>query len=413
MRRVFTILTAFVLLLGALAVGMFTADLPFWVRAMHLPLEADEDYLPVVAIGEAGGAPQPPSADVTAPAAQVNDTAAAAPVDLADPAVPIDTVAAVVKFENTALESAVTRARNAGSRALLVLRGGDTVIARYFGADDDRSLLPAGLIARPVTAMTIGLALADGSLASLDEPVARFLPEWADEARGRVTVRQLLEDTSGLETGGNTRGLLYRSPWKDLARLPAFGTSKSVRLLLGNDFAGTALRFDLEHEPGGFFNASPANPQLAAVILERVTGIPYERFVDERLWRAIGGGRAQLSLDRRAGMPAAHCCWRATGPDISRVLSLLATSGVHGGRQVLPSAWVQEMARASRVSAGSAMQLSRLYIDSRAALCGSDDHGSMFWVIPERALTIVNIVNPEGASPPELPGLLLQALSPG
>jgi CubicO group peptidase (beta-lactamase class C family) len=242
--------------------------------------------------------------------------------------------------------------------------------------------------------------------------VARFLPEWADEPRGHITLRQLLEDTSGLETGGDTRGLLYRSPWQDLARLPAFATAKGVRLLLGNDFAGTALRFDLEHEPGGFYNASPANPQLAALILERVTGIPFERYVEERVWRAAGAGHAELSLDRRAGMPAAHCCWRATGPDMSRVLSLLATGGESGGRQVLPAAWVQEMARASRVNAGSGMQLSRQIIDSMTTLSGGDEHGNMFWVIPERAIAIVNIVNPEGASPPELPGLLLRALSP-
>jgi CubicO group peptidase (beta-lactamase class C family) len=401
MRRVFTILTAFVLLLGSLAVGMLTADLPFWLRAMHLPLAADEVYLPEVSIGAAtGGAPAvaPPATPVT-----LSVTGQAAQDGIAAPPVPLDA---------TALESAVSHARNSGSRALLVLRGGDTLIARYFGADDDRSLLPAGIIARPVAAMAMGLALADGRITSLDEPVARFLTEWADTPRGQITLRQLLEDTSGLETGGDTRGLLYRSPWQDLARLPSFATDKGVRLLLGNDFAGTALRFGLDHEPGGFYNASPANPQLVALILERVTGMPYERYVDERLWRGVGAGQAELSLDRHAGMPAAHCCWRATGPDMSRVLSLLATGGAHAGRQVLPQSWVQEMARASRVNAGSGLQLTRLSIDSLATLSGGDEHGSMFWVIPEKAITIVNIVNPEGATPHELAGLLLQALSP-
>ena len=51
--------------------------------------------------------------------------------------------------------------------------------------------------------MAVGIALADGRIESLDEPVARYLPEWDDEARGRITLRQLLEETSGLETGGD------------------------------------------------------------------------------------------------------------------------------------------------------------------------------------------------------------------
>ena len=168
--------------------------------------------------------------------------------------------------------------------------------------------------------MAVGLALAEQRIDSLDRPVATWLPEWDEEPRGRITLRQLLEDTSGLQTGAETRGLLRRSPWDDLARLPAFATDKGVRMLLGNDFAHTALRFELDHEPGGFHNLSPANAQLAALILERASGQPFEEYLDERVWRPAGGGRAELALDRRAGMPAAHCCWRATGPDVARVL---------------------------------------------------------------------------------------------
>ena len=156
-------------------------------------------------------------------------------------------------------------------------------------------MLPAALVARPLAAMAIGVALAEGRIAGLDEPVARYLPEWDDEPRGRITLRQLLEETSGLETGGDTRGLLYRSPWRDPETLPAFATSRGVRMLLGNDFESSALGFQLEHEPGGFYNLSPANTQLAAVIIERATGEPYETFVDRKLWRPVGGGRRRAA----------------------------------------------------------------------------------------------------------------------
>ena len=392
MRRVLTYLTALVLSLASLAVGVFTADLPFWLRAMRLPLAADELYLPVVTMG----------ADSPAPGAAarvlVDPSAVAGPVRVVDGA---------------ALEAAVHRAYGAGSRALLVTRGGETLLSRYFGADDERSLLPAGLVARPVTAMALGQALAERKIDSLDQRVATWLPEWDDEPRGRITLRQLLDDTSGLETGLDTHGLLHRSPWKEFARLPGFATDKGVRLLLGNDFARTALRFELAHESGGFHHPSPANAQLAALILERASGQPFEQYVDTRVWRAAGGGYAELALDRRGGMPAAHCCWRATGPDMARVLGLLANQGTAAGRQVLPAGWVEEMARASRVNAGSGMQLGRLGIGELSALSGSDDNGSAFWVVPEMQLVIINIVNEQGTSPPELPAALLRALPPG
>ena len=223
---------------------------------------------------------------------------------------------------------------------------GTLVVERYFLTDDARHLAAGragGAAARGHGDRYRARRRATSPASTI--PVARYLPEWDDEARGRITLRQLLEETSGLETGGDTRGLLYRSPWRDPASLPVFATSRGVRMLLGNDFESSALGFRLEHEPGGFYNLSPANTQLAAVIIERVTGEPYENFVDERLWRPVGAGIAELQLDRRAGMPAAHCCWRATARDMLRILSLLGTDGVHEGRAVLPAGWVREMAR--------------------------------------------------------------------
>jgi CubicO group peptidase (beta-lactamase class C family) len=380
MRRVLTILTAAALAVASLGVGLLTADLPFWRRAAQLPLAQDELYLPVAVIGagQPPGAPARPSAD--APASEL-------------------------------LEFAAKRARDGGSRALLVMRGDDLLLSRYFGVDDERTLMPAGLIARPMAAMAVGLALADGRIDTLDTRVSRYLKEWEDEARGRITLRQLLEETSGLEDGGDVDDLLHRSPWENLRGLPEFATAKGVRMLLGNDFASSALRFELRHEPGGFYGTSPANVQLAALILERATHSPYEKYLDERLWRAVGGGRAELTLDRRAGMPAAHCCWRAAAPDMLRILGLLATDGTHRGQRVLPEGWVQEMARPSRVSAESGLLVLRANAGGWLSMSGGAD-GSAFWVIPQLGLTIVNIVTDEGSTPPELAALLMRVYGP-
>jgi CubicO group peptidase (beta-lactamase class C family) len=380
MRRVLTFLLAAVLLLASLGIGVFTADLPFWQRAFQLPLPPDGSYLPVARLGNAEPAP------LTVVAAEES------------------------AFDAAAVEAAASRARNAGSRALLVMRDGRIEIERYFSADDELTLVPAALIARPLAAMAVGAALAERRITSLDAPISGYLGEWDDEPRGRITLRQLLEETSGLETGGDTRLLFRRSPWDEPARLPAFATAKGVRMLLGNDFESTALGFSLDHEPGGFYNVSPANTQLAAVIVERVTGEPFEKYVDERLWRPLGAGAAELQLDRRAGMPAAHCCWRASARDVLRVAALIAADGSVAGKPLLPPGWVREMARPSRVNAETGMQLTRGTLDGAEILSARDDTGSAFWVIPARGLAIVNITGPGGGSVEELPALLLAAL---
>jgi CubicO group peptidase (beta-lactamase class C family) len=373
MRRVVTFLTATVLLLGSLAIGVFTAELPFWRRAFQLPLPPDGTYLPVAVIGNA----EP------------------APLAVADPA--------DATFDRESLERLVAHARDSGCRALLVMHRGRLVAERYFAADDARSLLPAGLIARPVAAMAAGRALADGRLEPLDAPVGKILGEWEGEPRGKITLRQLLEETSGLETGGDIARLYRRSPWTDLPHLPRFATSRGVRLLLGNDFESTALDFPLEHEAGAFHNTSPANAQLVAVMLERATKTPYEQYVDEQLWRPLGAGQAQLPLDRRSGMPVAHCCWRATARDVLRVANLIVTDGMVGGRAVLPPGWVREMARTGN-------QLARGSVSGVEVLSSVDDSGSAFWALPARGLAIVSIAGRGGGPAPDLPALVLGAL---
>jgi CubicO group peptidase (beta-lactamase class C family) len=383
MRRVLTILTALVLLFVSLGIGVITADLPFWRRALQLPLEGDAIYLPVATLG------------------------GTSPVS----AWPGETMDAAATFDALTIEECANRARGMGSRALIVMHGGRLAMERYFVADDPRSLLPATVIARPLLAMAVGVALADGRLQSLDAPVSTWLSEWQGDARGRITLRQLLEETSGLETGGDIRGLLRRAPFDDTTELARFATARGVRMLLGNDYESSALGFRLDHEPGGFRHVSPANAQLAAVILERATGSPYEEFVDQRLWRAVGAGHAELPLDRRSGMPAAHCCWRATARDMVRVATLLATDGRVGEEQVLPAGWVAEMARPSRVSAGSGLQVSLLRFGAEEALEVTDDEGSAAWVVPSRQIVIVNIGAHGGGELRELPALLLRGLT--
>jgi CubicO group peptidase (beta-lactamase class C family) len=381
MRRVLTILTAIVLLLVSLGIGVFTADLPFWQRALQLPLAPGEVYLPTVGIG--GDA---------LPLAPVPDASA--------------------DFDPLIVDEAADRARGSGSRALLVLHRGQLAVERYFVADGPDTLLPATLIARPVAAMAVGVALARKPALSLDAPVSTVLTEWDDEPRGRVTLRQLLEETSGLEAGGDVHRLLQRSPWRDAASLPRFATARGVRMLLGNDYESSALGFRLEHEAGGFRNLSPANTQLAAVWIERATGESYEHFVDQYLWRPVGAGHAELQLDRRAGMPAAHCCWRATARDMLRIASLLGTDGKYGGTQVLPPGWVHEMTRPSRVSAETGLQLRRLKIEGEEVVGGTDGEGSGFWVLAARDLVILDVAGNGEQPQDDLAALLVRALVP-
>jgi CubicO group peptidase (beta-lactamase class C family) len=365
MRRVLTILTAIVLVAGSLAVGTLTADLPFWRRAFDLPLASSENYLPTLEIG-----PAPFGVELAA-----------------DPA--------HNSIEPAALSAAAGSARAAGAAALLVTRQGYLQHEEYFqGGGGLRALRPADFLARPLASIAARLALADGRIGSLDDRVEKYLPEWNDEPRGRITLRQLLTETSGLAEGADAAEVLGAHPFSNWSRLPDFATSRGVRLLLGNDFESTALGFELDHEPGGFFNVSPVNSQLTAVIVERATGMPYERFLEQRLLAPAKLFHMQLQMDRRSGMPSAHCCLRALARNVLEIGELLRNDGATAaGARIFPAGWVQEMLKGSRANPEFGSQIERLKRGDLEIWHLGAERGGAVWIVPSAQLTVVALAD--------------------
>ena len=86
---------------------------------------------------------------------------------------------------------------------------------------------------KSVLAMLVGIAIRDGFIASVDDPAARYLPEWANDGRARITIRQMLQQQSGIafpSVGFNPVGGFFK-------------------LTLGDDIAPIALNQPLEVEP--------------------------------------------------------------------------------------------------------------------------------------------------------------------
>ena len=221
MRRVLTILTAIMLVVASLAVGTLTADLPFWRRAFDLPLSR---------------------ARTTCPRSR-------------SARLPGGAVAAVDATANTRRSGGAVSCRRArarrGRRRLVSRAARRAAVRRIFSGWQRLAGVAAGRFPGPAAGRARGgLALADGRIKSLDDRIAKYLPEWDDDPRGRITLRQLLTETSGLAKGVDAAEVLGSHPFEDWSHLPDFATSRGVRLLLGNDFESTALGFELRSRAG-------------------------------------------------------------------------------------------------------------------------------------------------------------------
>lgn len=223
-----------------------------------------------------------------------------------------------------ALATAEAYAAKTESVALLIYHRGALRYEKYFPGygPDFRTDSFSGH--KTVMGLLVGAAIADGFIGSVDDPAAKYLPEFSADGRQEIRIRDLLQMASGLE-------------------VPRFPGLTSIRLISGSDIATTALKLPLEKPPGTDFQYSNVNAELLGVVIQRAAGKRYADYLSSRLWSRIGAPPAAVWLDREGGMPRTFCCIYTSARGWLQVGRLILDKGRHGAEQVVPETWVEAM----------------------------------------------------------------------
>jgi CubicO group peptidase (beta-lactamase class C family) len=102
-------------------------------------------------------------------------------------------------IDTAALEAAAAWAEAHNSAALIVLHKGVVQFERYWQDIGPDSLFSGRAMTRSLLPPLFAIAMQEGAIESLDDPVGMYLAEWRDDPRGQITLRQLLHNVSGLE----------------------------------------------------------------------------------------------------------------------------------------------------------------------------------------------------------------------
>jgi CubicO group peptidase (beta-lactamase class C family) len=235
--------------------------------------------------------------------------------------------AAALRLSDARITAAEAYSLRCGGQALIVMQEGRTLRAAYaHGGAPARSVLVMS-ITKNLAALAIFAARADGLL-SLDEPVSRTLPDW-EGRRGKVTIRELLNQTSGLATGYEA---IYRRGVRDKNKIAA-GLSLST-------------------EPGAQFRYAPGNYELLEEILRRKLarrGTTPLAYLTTRILDPVGVRPADWRRDRK-GEPFFSAGARLTAPDLAKVGEFIRTRGRVWIVPVLPPGIFQEAFTGSRAN---------------------------------------------------------------
>jgi CubicO group peptidase (beta-lactamase class C family) len=281
--------------------------------------------------------------------------------------------------------------------AFLIVRGDRLLYEGYFNGYDHDSVQTSMSVAKSVLGALVGIAIDQGRIGSVDDPITRYVPELAarDPRFGQITLRHLLAMRSGLryeESGGpwGDDTATYYAP--DLRKLALEGT-------------------EVVEAPGRRFHYNNYNPLLVGLALERATGMPVATYLERRLWQPLGmEADGSWSLDSRAsGFEKMESGLNARAVDFAKLGLLVARDGRFRGRQRLPRAWVQELTRVPTGGGSVPASGYRFFWwtqDDRhpPAVFARGKYGQHLYVVPDSDLVLVRFGRDAGY--PHWPQLL-------
>ncbi len=222
------------------------------------------------------------------------------------------------------------------TNALIILKHGKIVTEMYRNKTDASTHFVSFSMAKSITSTLIGLAVADGHIHSIEDPIVRYVPELKGSAYDGVTIRQALMMRSGADYDER-----YDFDHPGLASA-AFEESLVRNRVRFASFAEVLTR---AYAPGVRFNYSTVETCVLGWVLERATGESISSYMTRKLWKPAGMesyGFWILDGTPDVGREFNGAGFNAVARDYARFGLLMLHNGKAQSRQVVPEAWVKD-----------------------------------------------------------------------
>jgi CubicO group peptidase (beta-lactamase class C family) len=215
-----------------------------------------------------------------------------------------------------------------GTHAFIVIKDGKLLDERYLNGYQRDSICISRSMAKSFTSALVGIAIDEGYIKSLNDPIVNYLPELKDRGFDTITIRNLLTMGSGI------RYRINEMPWDEDALYYFY---PNIRQLLLTDM-------EVAEPPGQSFHYTDYNVGLLTIILERTTHRSVSNYLQEKIWKPIGMEYpATWSLDSyEDGFELTHVALNARAIDYAKFGQLFLDRGNWNGKQIISNRWVTE-----------------------------------------------------------------------
>lgn len=209
--------------------------------------------------------------------------------------------------------------------AFLVIKNDSIVFEEYWDGYNEKSLTNSFSMAKSYIGMLIGIALDEGKINSIDDPVANYLPQYKDHPE--LTIKHLLTMSSGINFDES-----YTSPFGHMAKA-----------YYGKDIEKLNENYTVTETPGEIFRYLGGNTIILSFILEKVTGQTVSEYMSEKVWQQIGAENPALwNLDHKDGKEKAYCCFYSNARDFARIGKLYLNKGLWNKQRIVSEDYVNE-----------------------------------------------------------------------
>jgi CubicO group peptidase (beta-lactamase class C family) len=275
------------------------------------------------------------------------------------------------------------------SVAFLIVKDGKIEFEKYWEDYGTESLSNSFSMAKTLVGIITGVALEEGKIKSLDQPISDFLPEFKQNGKAKITIRNLLTMSSGIN-------------WDESYVNPLSITTKAY---YGDNIKSLVDKLEVAEEPGKIFKYLSGNTLLLSAVLEKATGKNISEYFSEKIWKTIGAEHtAEWSLDRKDGVEKSYCCFYSNARDFAKIGQLYLNKGNWNGTQLVSEKYVEESIKPANLTLETGGKLDHFgyawwllpNYKSHNIFYARGILGQYIFVIPEKKIVVVRLGKKRG-----------------